>query len=208
VTCAPKPGEQALEPSPKAAQSAPTPADTRPVILCFGDSLTAGHGVDPAFSYPALLQKTLDEKGYKYRVVNAGISGDTTSGGLSRLSQALALNPKIVLLELGANDGLRGLPIELTQANLEEMIVAFKKSEAQVLLAGMTLPRNYGPEYIAQFETVYKGLAKRHKLTLVPFLLEPMIAKPGLMQADGLHPTADGYRQVVPQFFGYLEPHL
>lgn len=204
-------GDRPAEP-PMQSASRPTPqptqADNRPVILCFGNSLTAGFGVDPAFSYPSLLQQMLDAEGKKYRVVNAGISGDTTSGGVSRMAQALSLKPAIVLLELGANDGLRGLPIEVTRANLEEMINGFQKAGAKVFLAGMTLPRNYGPEYIAQFEALYKDLAKRYNLTLIPFLLEPMVAKPGLMQQDGLHPTAEGYRLVVPKFLDYLRPAL
>lgn len=202
------------EPAPPAAAPPPTekaveaPVDSRPVILCFGDSLTAGYGVDPSSSYPSLLQATLDAKGYRYRVVNAGISGDTTSGGVSRLADAVAMRPHLVLLELGGNDGLRGLPIQVTRANLDEMIRGFQGAGATVVLAGMTLPRNYGPEYIGQFEQLYRDLARQHKLTLIPFLLEPLIAKPGMMQNDGIHPTASGYREVVPSFVRILEPLL
>jgi acyl-CoA thioesterase-1 len=192
------------KPSPESQ----TTLDGRPVVLCFGDSITAGYGVDAAQSYPSLLQAALDEKGYRYRVVNGGISGDTTSGGLARMPEALALRPEVVLLELGGNDGLRGLPLDVTRANLEEMIRGFQRAGAKVLLAGMTLPRNYGPKYIGQFEALYRELAKQYKLTLIPFLLEPLAAKPGMMQNDGIHPTASGYREAVPSFVRLLEPQL
>ncbi|MEP7367458.1 MAG: arylesterase [Acidobacteriota bacterium] len=193
-----------VEPHPVA----PPPADDRPVILCFGDSLTAGYGVEPGKNYPDLMQAALDARGYHYRVVNAGISGDTTSGGVARLAEAVASKPEVVLLELGGNDGLRGLPINVTRANLDEMIRGFQSTGAKVVLAGMTLPRNYGPEYIGQFEKVYRDLAKEHKLTLIPFPLEPLVSKPGMMQNDGIHPTASGYREVVPSFVQLLEPQL
>jgi len=192
-------------PAPAAANP---PADGRPIILCFGDSLTAGYGVPPGSAYPDLLQTALDERGYRYRVVNAGISGDTTSGGVARLADAVAMKPAVVLLELGGNDGLRGLPIDITRANLDEMIRGFQGAGATVVLAGMTLPRNYGPEYIGQFERIYRELAAQYKLTLIPFLLEPLVAKPGMMQNDGIHPTASGYREVVPSFVRLLEPRL
>jgi len=195
-------------PSPAARQTPEAPTDTRPVILCFGDSLTAGYGVEEASSYPSLLQAALDARGYRYRVVNAGISGDTTAGGVSRLADAISMKPALVLLELGGNDGLRGVPIDVTRANLDELIRGFQGAGARVVLAGMTLPRNYGPEYIGQFEQLYRDLASRHKLTLIPFLLEPLIAKPGMMQNDGIHPTASGYREVVPSFVRILEPLL
>src|SRR5215510_13611374 len=126
----------------------PVTTDSRPVILAFGDSLSAGYGVPRGAGYPERLQQRLDSLGYKYRVVNMGISGDTTSGGLSRMRAALEQKPAIVILELGANDGLRGLPVDRMQANLEEMITAFQKSGAKIVLAGMTLPRNYGDAYV------------------------------------------------------------
>ena len=164
--------------------------------------------MEPGKTYPDLMQVALNEKGYRYRIVNAGISGDTTSGGVARMAEAIAAKPEIVLLELGGNDGLRGLPIEVTRANLEEMIRGFQASGATVVLAGMTLPRNYGPDYIGQFERIYRDLAKQYKLTLIPFLLEPLVSKPGMMQNDGIHPTASGYREVVPSFVRLLEPQL
>src|SRR5262245_13481061 len=133
-------------------QQSPANRDSRPVILAFGDSLTAAYRVQPSAGYPARLQRKLDEQGYKYRVVSMGISGDTTSGGLARMREALQQKPAIVILELGANDGLRGLSVTNTRANLERMINDFQKAGAKVVLAGMTLPRNYGEVYVKSFE--------------------------------------------------------
>jgi len=171
--------------------------DLRPVIVCFGDSLTAGFGADPGQSYPDWLQKDIDKRGFRYRVVNLGISGDTTSGGVSRVDSAVALKPAIVILELGANDGLRGLPLSMTRNNLDEMITSFRKAGAKVVLAGITLPRNYGPDYIRDFEKVYSDLAAKYKLPFVPFLLEGVATVPALMQGDRLHPTGEGNRLVA-----------
>jgi acyl-CoA thioesterase-1 len=184
------------------------PADERPVIVALGDSLTSGMGVDPGRSYPDFLQRMLDERGYRYRVVNAGIAGDTSGGGVERLDSVIALKPEIVILELGANDGLRGLPIATTRANLEEMIVALKGAGAQVVLAGMTLPRNYGPDYIRSFETVFTELAQQHSLTLIPFLLAGVAEDNKHMQSDRLHPTVEGNRIVAANVMKSLEPLL
>src|SRR5215813_2585203 len=149
----------------------PVTTESRPVILGFGDSLTAGYGVPHGSGYPEQLQQRLDTMGYRYRVVNMGISGDTTSGGRSRLRLALDQKPSIVILELGANDGLRGLPIDRMRANLEEMITSFQKAGAKVVLAGMTLPRNYGEAYVKSFEDVFRNLARKYNLPLIPFFL-------------------------------------
>lgn len=199
------------EPSPAKAEPAPTaPAatDSRPVIVAFGDSLTAGFGLEPGQSYADFLQKLLDAKGYRYRVVNQGISGDTTDGGATRIGEAVRLKPAFVILELGANDGLRGLPVESTRANLTEMVDAFQKADARVILCGMTLPRNYGPDYIRDFEKVFQGLTREKKLTLIPFFLEGVATRPELMQGDGLHPTAKGTEKVAGTVMKYLEPLL
>ena len=131
------------------------PVDSRPIVLAFGDSLTAGYGVDPEESFPAYLQRRLDLEGYRYRVVNAGISGDTTTGGLARLEEALEAKPAVVILELGGNDGLRGLPVGGTRDNLAQMIELSRDAGAKVILAGITLPPNYGPESIRKFEEMY-----------------------------------------------------
>ena len=155
-----------------------------------------------------MLQRKLDDRGYSYRVVNAGIGGDTTGGGLARVQRAINMHPKIVILELGGNDGLRGVPIDAMQANLDELIVRFQQSGAQVILAGMTLPRNFGPDYIGEFEKVYVTLAEKHKITLIPFLLEGAAGHDDRMLEDGIHPNEMGYRMVTLNVLKYLEPLL
>jgi acyl-CoA thioesterase-1 len=182
--------------------------DRRPVIVAFGDSLTAGYGVETGYSYPDFLQKDLDRAGRKYRVVNTGVSGDTTSGGLARVAMVTALKPAIVIVELGGNDGLRGLPLASTRANLEQIIVKLRKSGARVLLAGITLPPNYGPDYIKQFESIYKDLAAKYKVPLIPFLLQGVAGVPGMMQGDGIHPTRKGNEIVANLVLRALKPLL
>ena len=182
--------------------------DDRPAIVAFGDSLSAGYGADTGSSYPDFLQKELDAAGFEYRVVNMGVSGDTTSGGLERVGQATALKPYLVVLELGGNDGLRGLPIAVTRDNLDKMIVAFKDAGAKVVLAGMTLPRNYGPDYIHEFEQLYPMLEKKHKITRIKFLLEGVVLKKGMMQQDSIHPTAAGNKIVAHDVFQVIAPLL
>ena len=163
-------------------------------ILVFGDSLSASYGVPQGQGWVALLEAKLAQKQSSkttYKVVNASISGETTSGGLARFSAALATHqPNIVILELGANDGLRGLPIAEMQANLSQMIAQAKTVKAKVLLIGMKIPPNYGLKYSKNFSATYTNLAKQHIITLVPFLLEGVAGKPELIQADGLHPIA------------------
>lgn len=190
------------------AQTRKAEPDSRPVILAFGDSLTAGYGVEPGESYPDQLQRLLDEHGYAYRVINQGISGDTTDGGASRLDAALLLKPEIVILELGANDGLRGLPLERTRSNLDLMINSFQGEGAKVILAGMTLPRNYGAAYVRGFERIFRDLARQRGVTLIPFFLEGVAMNPELMQPDALHPNAAGCRKVAELVFHHLEPLL
>jgi acyl-CoA thioesterase-1 len=182
--------------------------DSRRVLVAFGDSLTAGFGAEPGRSYPDFLQRDIDRKGYQWRVVNAGISGDTTTDGLARLPEIVAEKPEIVILELGANDGLRGLPITATKANLERMIEELQAAGAKVVLAGMTLPPNYGPDYIKPFENTYKDLAAKYKTTLIPFLLAGVGGNVTLMQRDGLHPTAAGNRLVAQNVMAVIEPML
>jgi acyl-CoA thioesterase-1 len=197
------------------AQTAPTPppaapvADNRRVLVVFGDSLSAGFGLEAGLSFPDFLQKKLDAEKYPWHVVNLGISGDTTEGGVSRIDSATALKPEIVVLELGGNDGLRGLPLETTRQNLENMIVAFQKSGAKVVLAGMTLPPNYGPDYIRQFENIYGDLAKKYRLTLIPFLLADIITSDmRYIQRDGIHPTAAGCEIVAGTVLRAVKPLL
>jgi acyl-CoA thioesterase-1 len=188
--------------------AAPREPDNRPVIVAFGDSLSAGFGADPGQSFPDFMQKELDQRGYRYHVVNAGISGDTTTDGLERIRTVTALHPALAILEFGGNDGLRGLPVTTTRANLEQMILALQTAGAKVVLAGMTLPPNYGLEYIRSFEAVYEGLARQYHLPLIPFLLRGVGGNPALMQRDGIHPTAEGNRIVAKNVMQVLEPLL
>jgi acyl-CoA thioesterase-1 len=183
-------------------------ADTRPVIVCFGDSLTAGFGLDSGQSYPSLLQRELDRRGYKYRVENLGVSGDTTQDGLARVANALALHPAIAVIELGANDGLRGQPVSGIERNLGQVVEAFQKAKVSVLLAGITLPPNYGPEYIHRFAAIYPELAAKYKVRLLDFLLAGVAGNPRLMQQDGLHPNAEGTRIVTATVLKALLPML
>lgn len=185
-----------------------TGSDDRPVIVAFGDSLSAGFGVETGLSYPDFLQKELDAKGLKYRVANLGISGDTTTGGVSRIQSAVDLKPKLVILELGGNDGLRGLPLEKTRENLLTMAKAFKEAGAIVVVAGMTLPPNYGPDYVKKFENIYVDLANQMKLPRIRFLLEGVWDQPNLMQMDGIHPTVEGNQKVAKLVMKTVEPLL
>jgi len=186
------------------------PIDTRLAIVAFGDSLTAGFGAEPGNSYPDFLQKDLDREGLRWQVINAGVSGDTTTDGVNRLGEVLSYKPRIVIVEFGGNDGLRGLPIETTRANLEQMVVSLRDAGATVILAGMTLPPNYGPDYIRAFEQIYRDLAAKYKLTRIPFLLQGVatVATRNLMQRDGLHPTGAGNAIVAETVMRYLKPLL
>lgn len=190
----PRAAEQLSEQAPVA-----TEADSRPVVVAFGDSLTAGVRVSREETYPGFLQRELDRRGLAFRVVNEGVSGDTTARALARVDVALAHAPAWVILGIGANDGLRGLPIDVMEANLETMIQRFEDGGARVLLAGMMLPRNYGPEYVRDFEAVYPRLAREFDLPLIPFLLENVAMVRELNQADGIHPNARGNRVVARQ---------
>jgi acyl-CoA thioesterase-1 len=191
-----------------AAAQRPSTPDSRPVILAYGDSLTAGFGTPTGSTYPDQLQRKLDDLGYHYRVIGMGISGDTTSGGLARMRTAVETKPSIVILELGANDGLRGLPVPQMKANLEEMINAFKKTGATVIMAGMTLPKNYGPAYVTSFENAFKDLAAKYHLPLIPFFLEGVAGEPKLTLPDFIHPNAAGYKIVVDIVMKTLQPLL
>src|SRR6266566_7830094 len=178
------------------------------VIVAFGDSLTAGLGVRPEESYPSRLEARLRAAGYDYRVVNAGVSGDTTAGGLRRVDWALRAHPDIVIVALGANDGLRGQSPQAIRANLEEIVARLQASGARVLLVGMRLPPNYGAEYTKEFEAVFPAVARRAKIALMPFLLDGVAADPRLNQADGIHPTAAGQQMIADRLWPYLRPLL
>jgi acyl-CoA thioesterase-1 len=178
------------------------------LIFAFGDSLTAGYGVSLEKAYPALLAKRLKEMGYPYQVLNGGISGDTTSGGLSRVNEIIKQNPEVVILELGANDGLRGTRLDLIKSNLSRIIEKLQKKKITVILAGMRLPPNYGEEYTEGFHQIYIDLSKQYHLRLIPFFLEGVATKEGLTQTDGLHPTAEGYQILLENVWKPLLPLL
>ena len=204
--------EPPAQPARQAAGRAPAPPDRapdgRPAIVALGDSLTAGMGVDSSSSYPARLQAKLDAAGYRYRVVNAGVSGDTSAQGLNRLAVVRALKPRIVIVALGANDGLRGIPVASTRQNLDEIITTLKQDGADVVLAGIELPPNYGPQYTGAFRRMYAELARQHRVPFLPFLLEGVGGHAELNQEDGVHPTARGYEIVAENVWRVLKPML
>lgn len=177
-------------------------------ILFFGDSLTAGMGLDPNLAFPALIGQRLDSLGYSYEVVNAGLSGETTASGRNRLDWVLRQPVDIFVLELGANDGLRGIPLEETRKNLEAMILMVREKfpQARIVLAGMQLPPNMGPEYTATFRKIFPELAEKHEVLLIPFLLDGVGGVPELNQEDGIHPTAEGHRIVAENVWKILSP--
>jgi acyl-CoA thioesterase I len=181
---------------------------SEPVIVCFGDSLTAGYGADPGHSYPDYLQKLLDSRGYHYRVVNKGISGDTSKDGVTRLNDVLAAHPQIAVVEFGGNDGLRGLPATATRANLDRIVSTLQNAGIKVALAGITLPPDYGPDYIKQIDETYSLAASKFKVPLLPFLLIHVYKVPGGLQQDGIHATAKGNAIVAEDVFTLIRPML
>ena len=184
-------------------------AAAMPAILVVGDSLSAGYGIALHTAWPALLQQRLEKQGYRYHVVNASISGDTTSSGRARLPAALARHrPQVVIIELGANDGLRGLPLTEMRANLSAMIAMALHHEARVLLVGMYLPTNYGQAYADGFHRIYLDLSREYHVPLVPFLLQGVALEPQLMRPDGLHPRAAGEPRVLENLWRVLKPML
>ncbi len=186
---------------------APAAAAGERVIVAFGDSLTAGFGVAKQEAYPALLEARLRARGFDYRVVNAGVSGDTSAGGLRRVDWALRLGPDVVIVALGANDGLRGQNLAALRANLAAIVGRIEAAGARVLLAGMRLPTNYG-DYARDFHAVFRGVAAERGVAFMPFLLEGVGGNPRLNLADGIHPTAEGYRLIVDRLWPHLEPLL
>ncbi len=190
-------------------REAPSKDETKKVLVVFGDSISAGYGVPQGRSYPDDLQRKLDAAGYRWRVVNMGVSGDTTEGGVARMATAVAAKPNLVLLELGGNDGLRGLPLAMTRMNLQELISTFERAGAEVVIAGMTLPPNYGMDYVHSFEKIFVDLAMKYKLPLIPFIFSDIIT-PDLryFQPDHIHPTAEGAEIISNTVFRTLKPLL
>ncbi len=197
-------GETRAE-EPVAAGQASTPKETGPRIVAFGDSLTAGVA---GKSYPEYLQEILREHGYHYAVENQGVSGDTTTDGLARIENVIVEKPALVILEFGGNDGLRGVPVESTRKNLEEMITRVQAAKIPLVLLGITLPPNYGPEYVKPFTAMFPQLAKKYKIASLPFLLAHVYQDPNLMQPDGIHPNGDGNRIVAQDVFQLISKML
>ena len=192
------------------ALATPARADQpSPVILVFGDSLSAGYGIHLEQGWVSLLARKISQLGYGFRVINASVSGETTAGGLGRLPHALDVQqPRILILELGANDGLRSLPLANTHDNLDKMITLARSRGVTVLLLGMRMPPNYGERYTTGFQNMYTDLAQAHKLTLVPFLLDQVALNPSLTQPDGLHPTEQAQPLLLDNVWPRLEPLL
>jgi acyl-CoA thioesterase-1 len=206
------PGDQSAEAGRQAVEAVERPiadpAVTRPRIVFLGDSLTAGLGLARADSVPALIQDRLTREGYGYEVVNAGVSGDTSAGGLSRLEWSLEGDVEILVLELGANDGLRGLPVAQMKRNLDEIITRAKARDIEVLLTGMEAPPNYGPAYTSEFRQAFRDLAREHDVPFIPFYLDGVAGIGTLNQRDGIHPNAEGSRIIERTVWAALEPML
>lgn len=181
---------------PPPRQSA-SPETATGVIVAMGDSLTEGYGLDESQAYPALLEDRLQAAGYDWKVINAGISGETSSGALSRIDWVLTLEPDIVILETGANDGMRGIDPSVTRANIDAIVKRLNAEGVTVVLAGMKMFRNLGLLFVKEFESIYPDIAKANDLILIPFFLDGVAAKPALNQSDGIHPTSEGYDKVA-----------
>ena len=211
VACA-QPDERPRDVSEATASGGARPAapaaGTRPRIVFLGDSLVAGLGLPRPQAVPSLIQARLDHEGYSYEVVNAGVSGDTSAGGLSRLDWSLEGDVDVLVVELGANDGLRGLPVAQMKGNLEAIITRAKQRGILVLLTGMEAPPNYGPAYTAEFRQVFRDLAQQHRVGFIPFYLDGVAGMGRLNQGDGIHPNAEGSRIIEQAIWRALEPML
>jgi acyl-CoA thioesterase-1 len=186
----------------------PLLAAEQPLLVCYGDSITAGYGLEAGQSFPDALQRDLDSRGYHYKVNNQGTSGATTKDAVSDLRSILQLHPDVVIVEFGGNDGLRGLPLTETRRNLDAVLTGLEIAHIKILLAGITLPPNYGQEYIQQFELIYRDLAKKHHVAFVPMLYKDLVNVPGTIQPDGIHPTAKGSEIIARTLLPVLEPLL
>jgi len=202
-----------MEARPESAAAGPRArsderGDTRPLVVFLGDSLTAGLGLSPDEAYPSLLQQKIDAEGFGFKVVNAGVSGDTSAGGLSRLDWALEGDVRVMVVALGGNDALRGLPVVELRKNLSTIIERAQAETIQVVLAGMEAPPNFGQAYIVSFRQVYEDLSRKYGVPLIPFLLQGVAGIEGLNQRDGIHPTAEGARTVAENVWTVLRPTL
>jgi acyl-CoA thioesterase-1 len=178
------------------------------VLVCFGDSITAGYGLPAGQGYPESLERKLDRLGYHYRVNNQGTSGATSKDAVANLRVVLELHPDIVIVEFGGNDGLRGLPLDQTRRNLDTVLTTLQNAHIKILLAGITLPPNYGPDYIQAFDGIFRDLAGRHHIAFVPMIYKDLVAVPNTIQADGIHPTAKGSEIIADTLFPVLKPLL
>jgi len=177
-------------------------------LVCYGDSITAGHGLAEGQAYPDFLEHDLTAAGYHYRVLNRGTSGATTGDAVAALPGILALHPDVVIVEFGGNDGLRGLPLDTTRRNLDQVLSALESVHIRVLLAGITLPPNYGPDYIRSFQQVFSTLAAQHHVAFVPMIYKDLIHVSGTIQDDGIHPTAKGSAIIAKTLLPALKPLL
>jgi acyl-CoA thioesterase-1 len=188
--------------------SSPLLAANRPVLVCYGDSITAGYGLQTGQSFPDALQRDLDSRGYHYKVSNQGTSGATTKDAVANLHSILLLHPKVVIVEFGGNDGLHGLPLEQTRRNLDQVLTALENAHIKILLAGITLPPNYGQDYIQSFEQVFRDLVQKHHTAFVPMIYKDLAHVPGAIQPDGIHPTAKGSEIIARTLLPALLPLL
>ena len=178
------------------------------MLVCYGDSITAGYGLKTGQAYPDFLQQKLDDHGYRYKVNNQGTSGATTKDAVADLRSILLLHPEVVIVEFGGNDGLRGLPPEESRRNLDTVLTTLENAHIRVLLAGITLPPNYGKDYIQSFEQIFRDLAAQHHTAFVPMIYKDLVHVPGTIQEDGIHPTAKGSEIIADTLFAALKPLL
>ena len=200
--------QSVADPTLTAPRAASLEKGSRPLIVCFGDSLTAGYGADDGQSYPDFLQKDLDRDGFRYRVVNEGVSGNTTKDGVERLAGVIAMKPEVVVLEFGGNDGLRGLKVPTTRSNLSTMIAGLKNAGIKVLIVGITLPPSYGADYVNAFTASFPILGRKFNEPVLPFIYKDVYGVDGMIQADGIHATDKGNEAVAKNVLPMLEPLL
>jgi acyl-CoA thioesterase-1 len=186
----------------------PAMAASRPLIVCYGDSITAGYGLNPGQSFPDALQRDLDQHRYTYKVSNMGTSGATTKDAVANIRSVLEIHPAVAIVEFGGNDGLRGLPLEQTRKNLDAVLTALENAHIKALLAGITLPPNYGPDYINAFDKIFRDLAQKHHTAFVPMIYKDLVNVPGTIQGDGIHPTAKGSEIIAKTLLPALRPLL
>jgi acyl-CoA thioesterase-1 len=186
----------------------PLRATDPPTIVCYGDSITAGYGLQPGQAYPDALQRDLDKRGFHYKVSNMGTSGATTKDALAEINAVLQAHPDVVVVEFGGNDGLRGLPPDQTRHNLDSILTTLKNAHIRVLLAGITLPPNYGPDYIQSFNQIFRDLADKHHVAFVPMIYKDLVHVAGTIQPDGIHPTAKGSEIIAGTLIQALTPLL